>query len=134
MPSTVYPAVQGVDPDLFGIAVVGTSGLTFTAGDATTEFTIMSVAKPFVFALVCDELGLDEVRDLVGVNATGLPFNAVPAVERRLSGRTNPMVNPGAIATTSLVPGASRRGARGRGSWTGCRRSPAVPLDVDDAL
>ena len=43
-PSTVYPALAGVDPDLFGVAVVGTSGLTFTAGDATTEFTIMSVA------------------------------------------------------------------------------------------
>ena len=59
VPSSVYPALQGVDPDLFGIAVVGASGLTFTAGDATTEFTIMSVAKPFVLALVCDELGLD---------------------------------------------------------------------------
>ena len=109
----MYPALQRVDPDLFGIAVVGTSGLTFTAGDATTEFTIMSVAKPFVLALVCDELGLDRVRDMVGVNATGLPFNAVPAVEGSAQGRTNPMVNPGAIATTSLVPGASARGAVG---------------------
>ncbi len=106
-PSAVYPALEGVDPDLFGIAVVGTSGQTFTAGDATSEFTIMSVAKPFVLALVSDELGLDRVRDLVGANATGLPFNAVQAVEGSAGGRTNPMVNPGAIATTSLVPGVS---------------------------
>ena len=59
----MYPALANVDPDLFGVAVVGTSGQTFTAGDAATEFTIMSVAKPFVLALVCDELGLDRVRD-----------------------------------------------------------------------
>lgn len=132
VPSTVYPALQGVDPDLFGIAVVGTSGLTVTAGDATTEFTIMSVAKPFVLALVCDELGLDRVRDMVGVNATGLPFNAVPAVEGSAQGRTNPMVNPGAIATTSLVPGPSLedRWARIR---DGLGRFAGRELQVDDA-
>jgi len=132
VPSSVYPALQRVDPDLFGIAVVGTSGLTVTAGDATTEFTIMSVAKPFVLALVCDEPGLDRVRDMVGVNATGLPFNAVPAVEGSAQGRTNPMVNPGAIATTSLVPGASleERWARIRG---GLGRFAGRELHVDDA-
>jgi glutaminase len=43
----------------------------------------------------------------VGVNATGRPFNSVQAVERSPRGRTNPMVNPGAIATTSLTPGRS---------------------------
>jgi glutaminase len=105
--STVYPALAAVDAALFGIAVVGTAGPAYTAGDATTEFTIMSVAKPFVLALVIDDIGLDRVRELVGVNATGLPFNAIQAVERSPQGRTNPMVNPGAIATTSLVRGPS---------------------------
>ena len=40
------------------------------------------------------------------MNATGLPFNSLEAVERSGDGRTNPMVNPGAIAVTSLVPGS----------------------------
>ena len=66
----------------------------------------MSVAKPFLYALVCEQLGREEVRRLIGVNATGLPFNSLAAVERSGDGRTNPMVNPGAIAVTSLVPGA----------------------------
>ncbi len=65
----------------------------------------MSVAKPFLYALVCEQLGREEVRRLIGVNATGLPFNSIEAVERSGDGRTNPMVNPGAIAVTSLVPG-----------------------------
>src|SRR5262245_17671511 len=69
----------------------------------------MSVAKPFLHALVCQQLGYWEVRRLVGVNATGLPFNSLTAIERSADGRTNPMVNPGAIAVTSLVPGRDAR-------------------------
>ena len=105
--SDVYPALTEVPSNLFGLCVVGTNGNSLAAGDADIEFAIMSVAKPFVFALVCDVLGPDEVRERVGVNATGLPFDSVEAIERQGDGRTNPMVNPGAIATTSLVPGAT---------------------------
>ena len=105
--SQVYPALARVPGDLFGICVVGTSGDLYTAGDAEVEFTLMSISKPFVFALVCEALGPDRARDTLGVNATGLPFNSVTAIEQSPDGRTNPMVNPGAIATTSLVPGES---------------------------
>ena len=47
------------------------------------------------------------MRRRVGVNATGLPFNSLTAIEQGDAGRTNPMVNAGAIATTSLTPGAT---------------------------
>jgi glutaminase len=104
--SQAYPALAEVRRDLFGICVVGTGGDVHSAGDAEAPFTIMSVSKPFVFALVCDVLGPDRARDMLGVNATGLPFNSAAAVDNGDDGRTNPMVNPGAIATTSLVPGA----------------------------
>lgn len=91
---------------LFAICVAGIGGDLHGAGDLDAELTIMSVSKPFLYALVCEQLGRDEVRRLVGVNATGLPFNSIEAVERSGDGRTNPMVNPGAIAVTSLVPGS----------------------------
>ena len=80
-------------------------GNVVESGDAEAPFTIMSVAKPFVFALVCEAVGVEEVRRRVGVNATGMAFNSAHAVERDPGGRTNPMVNPGAIATTGLAPG-----------------------------
>ena len=67
----------------------------------------MSVAKPFVFALVCAALGPEQARKKIGVNATGLPFSSLAAVERGRDGVTNAMVNPGAIAATSLLPGGS---------------------------
>jgi len=85
---------------------VRTDGSAHFAGDADAPFTIMSVAKPFVFALVCDALGAEEVRHRVGVNATGLPFNSLAAIEQGSDGVTNPMVDPGAIATAGHVPGA----------------------------
>jgi glutaminase len=103
--SKVYPALARVPSDLFGICVVGTSGNVYAAGAAEHEFTIMSVSKPFLFALVCEATGVQAVREKVGVNATGLAFNSLEGIERNSDGRTNPMVNSGAIATTSLVPG-----------------------------
>ncbi|MGH9231361.1 MAG: glutaminase A [Acidimicrobiales bacterium] len=103
--SGVYPALGRVSADLFGACVVSTSGGVYAAGDAEVEFSIMSVAKPFVFALVCDAVGPGGLRDKVGVNATGRPFDSLAAIEQESDGRTNPMVNAGAIATTSLVPG-----------------------------
>jgi glutaminase len=76
-------------------------------GDADVEFSIMSVSKPFVFALVCQHVGAASAREQLGANATGLPFNSIAAIERSADGRTNPMVNAGAIAATSLVPGGT---------------------------
>jgi glutaminase len=103
--SQVYPALARVSRDLFGVCVVGVSGNVYAAGETDHEFSIMSVSKPFVFALVCQEMGAEQAREKLGANATGMPFNSLAAVERSADGRTNPMVNAGAIATTSLVPG-----------------------------
>lgn len=105
--SDVYPALASMPDDLFGLCVVGVDGSTYAVGDAEHPFTIMSVSKPFVFALVCQELGADEARSRLGVNSTGLPFNSVMAIELNANRLTNPMVNAGAIAATSLVPGAT---------------------------
>ena len=87
------------------MCVVGVSGNVYAAGDTDHEFSVMSVSKPFVFALVCQQMGAEQAREKLGANATGMPFNSLAAVERSADGRTNPMVNAGAIATTSLVPG-----------------------------
>jgi glutaminase len=99
------PALANADPSLFGICMAGVRGLSFGVGDALHEFSIQSISKAFVFALVCDVVGHEEAREKLGVNATGLPFNSVMAVELNEDRTMNPMVNAGAMATTSLVPG-----------------------------
>jgi glutaminase len=99
------PALASASPELFGICVVGARGQSFEIGDADRAFSIQSVSKPFVFALVCDAIGYEAARHRLGVNSTGFPFNSLMAVELNDDRTMNPLVNAGAIATTSLVPG-----------------------------
>src|SRR5262249_57920597 len=113
--------------------IVGTTGRVYAAGDIDYEFTIMSVSKPFVFALVCETIGPEQAREQLGANATGLPFNSVAAIERSPDGRTNPMVNAGAIATTSLVPGSTVED-KWRFIHTGLSKFSARALPLNDEL
>lgn len=101
------PVLAKASPDLFGISVVGARGRSFEIGDVDTRFSIQSVSKPFVFALVCEAVGYESARQHLGVNSTGFPFDSLMAVELNPHRTMNPLVNAGAIATTSLVPGAN---------------------------
>ncbi len=101
------PALASAPADAFGACIAGVPGRLYEVGDTTTEFSIQSVSKPFVFALVLQTVGEEAAREKLGVNSTGLPFNSVMAIELGEDRTMNPMVNAGAIATTSLVPGAS---------------------------
>lgn len=101
------PALADADPELFGLSIVSVTGASHSVGDFRHEFSIQSISKAFVFALVCDALGPEAVLDAVGVNNTGLPFNSVMALELNGGSPMNPLVNAGALATTSLVPGAT---------------------------
>jgi len=101
------PVLAEASPDWFGISVVGARGRSFEIGDVDTHFSIQSVSKPFVFALVCDAVGYDSARRQLGVNSTGFPFNSLMAIELNDHRTMNPLVNAGAIATTSLMPGST---------------------------
>src|SRR5262249_36635014 len=131
--SQVYPALAAVPSDLFGVCVVGTDGAIYAVGAAEHEFSIMRVSKPFVFALVCQALGPEQARQKLGANATGFPFNSLAAVERSPDGRTNPMVNAGAIATTSLIPGATAD-TKWRFIYDGLSQFAGRPLALNDEV
>jgi glutaminase len=128
-----YPALADVSRDLFGVCIADVNGSVYAVGDADHPFTIMSIAKPFVFALVCQVLGAEQVRACVGVNSTGLPFNSVMPLELNADRLTNPMVNTGAMATTSLAPGAT---AQAKWEWIheGLSRFAGHPLVLNDEV
>lgn len=127
------PALAAASPQSFGICVAATDGTLYPAGDWAVPFTIQSLSKPFVFALVCEAIGEQLARDALGVNSTGLPFNSVLAVERTVEGLSNPMVNAGAIATTSLVPGEDAA-AQWRFIEAGLSRFAGRRLAVDEEV
>jgi len=92
-----------VDPKIFGIAIVTADGRSYEAGDSSAAVSIQSISKVFTAAKVMQERGDRFLQEKIGVNATGLPFNSVIAIE--LHGRTasNPFVNAGAIQSTSWI-------------------------------
>jgi glutaminase len=102
------PALAEQDPDLFGVAVVGVDGHESLAGDARHQFSVQSISKAFVYALVCQEIGHEAVLERVGVDNTGVPFDSVLAIEHNEGHPMNPMVNAGALAATGLAPGRTR--------------------------
>jgi glutaminase len=73
----------------------------------TQTWSSQSISKIFVFASICEAIGPEEARRKLGVNSTGLPFDSVMAIELNADRTMNPMVNAGALASTSLVPGDS---------------------------
>jgi glutaminase len=103
------PILTTVPSDLFAVVIVdGSDGKVYAAGDADYKFSIQSVAKPFTAALVMAQQGPQAVRDRIGVEATGLPFNSRLAIELYADERSvNPLVNAGAIAAVSLVRASS---------------------------
>ena len=127
------PALAEADAAWFGICIANTRGDIFAVGDAEQTFSIQSVSKPFAFALVCDRLGPQEAASRLGVDATGFAFNSVLAVELRPDHTTNPLVNSGAIATTSLAPGANA-GARWENVREGLSRFAGRDLEIDERV
>ena len=105
------PALAKVNPDLFGIVLYTADGKVYTAGDVTTEVSIQSISKVFTMAQVINEQGPESIEKRIGVDATGMRFNSIIAVEfaqKVLGGpEINPLVNPGAITATSMVTGGT---------------------------
>lgn len=102
------PALAKVDPRIYGIALVTVDGEVFTAGDVRSEVSIQSISKVFTLARVIQDQGEAAVRDNVGFDATGQVFNSIVAIEQYKGKEMNPLVNAGAIATTSMVRGRNR--------------------------
>ena len=127
------PALAAANPDHFGICIAASDGQLFAAGQAEQSFSIQSISKPFLFALICQAIGEDAAKEKLGVNSTGLPFNSVLAVERSGEGLSNPMVNAGAIAATSLAPGDSAE-AKWAFIEAGFSRFAGRPLTIDSTV
>lgn len=99
------PYLAQVDSKLFGVAIVTTDNQVLTLGDVKYSFSIQSISKVFTLALAMEELGPDKVFEKVGSEPTGRAFNSPLAVVDMPTHTGNPLVNAGAIATTSLISG-----------------------------
>src|SRR5918997_102980 len=85
------PVLAGADPRWFGVCVAESGGGMHAAGDTDVEFSIQSISKAFVYALVCEVYGHELALERIGVNNTGMAFNSVVAVELNSALPINPM-------------------------------------------
>ncbi len=100
------PELTQVDPTGFGLALSSADGFVYESGDARQLFTIQSISKPFTYALALDRVGQQAVDAKIGVEPSGDAFNEI-SVDEHTKTPKNAMINAGAIAAVSLVPGAS---------------------------
>ena len=102
--ASYIPELAKADPQWFGICLVTMDGVAYAVGDADQLFTIQSVSKPFVYATALADRGQPFVAGKVGVEPSGDAFNSI-SLDPQTGAPFNPMINAGAIATTSLVAG-----------------------------
>jgi glutaminase len=98
------PELAKVNPELFSICIVTVDGQSYHVGEDQQQFTIQSISKVFAYGLALEDHGRDYVLTRVGVEPTGDAFNAI-ILDEQSKRPYNPMVNAGAIATTSLIKG-----------------------------
>lgn len=126
------PELATVDPSGFGLSLSSSDGFVYESGDARVEFTIQSISKPFTYALALDQIGEAAVDVKIGVEPSGEAFNEI-SVDGTTKTPKNPMINAGAIAAVSLIPGSSpdERFARIHDFYSACAgRRLALDDDV----
>lgn len=98
------PELAKADPNCFSICIATVDGQIYTVGNSDHLFTIQSISKVFVHGLALEDHGRNYLLTRVGVEPTGDAFNAI-VLDEGSKRPYNPMVNAGAIATTSLIQG-----------------------------
>lgn len=106
--ATYIPGLSSADPDALGICITTLEGEEYFAGNYDMKFTIQSISKVVTLLLAILDRGYDVVFSKVGMEPTADAFNSLLTLESRSSNKPiNPMINAGAIVTTSMVEGSS---------------------------
>jgi len=100
-PAGYIPQLARVDPDQYGVGICSIDGQRYSCGDSSTPFCVQSTTKPLAYAMALEHFGEDVVHQHVGREPSGRNFNE--RVLNQESRPHNPMINAGAIMTSSLV-------------------------------
>ena len=98
------PELTLANPDWFGICIATQDGYVYEVGDSNQAFTIQSISKPLTYGMALEHHGEAAVLAKIGVEPSGDAFNAI-SLHPQSGTPLNPLINAGAIATCSLIPG-----------------------------
>ena len=103
--ATYIPELSKADPSHLGASVITVEGECFHVGEWQEHFTIQSISKTISLILALQKTGFDRVFSKVGLEPTGDSFNSIVKLETKTARPLNPMINAGAIAVASCIPG-----------------------------
>ena len=98
------PELGKMDAKAVALAVVNDRGTVIGVGDINKKFTMQSISKTIALMLAVMENGEESVFKKMGYFGTDKPFNHFANLET-MGKPLNPMMNAGAILTTSLISG-----------------------------
>jgi len=99
------PQLALADPRWFAVHICCESGQTYSQGDTTCVFPLMSVIKTFSLLYLLEHLGAEAVFQWVGVEPSDAPFNSLEQLVADRGHPRNPMINSGAITLADKLPG-----------------------------
>lgn len=100
--ASYIPELANVNPENFAIALVDTQGHTYEFGDTDVVFSMQSISKVISLIMALKDNGYDKVFEKVGSERSQYKFNSVIPIDDKPA---NPLINAGAITTSSLIMG-----------------------------
>lgn len=130
--ASYIPELAQVDPEQCAISVMFTDGLEAAAGDVDHVFSLQSVSKLIVLIGLLEEVGLDQVQQWINFEPSGQPFSSLAHLDLKRPLPANPMVNTGAIALVSRIPGNTQERLAWIHRW--CQRLFGEKLTINEFI
>lgn len=106
--ASYIPELKKANAEDLGICIIDKDNNIYYAGDYKKKFTIQSVSKTIILAMALMDNDWAYVFSKVGMEPSGDPFNSIMKLETDDTKKPcNPMINAGAIVTTSLIKGTT---------------------------
>ena len=97
------PELAKADPRAFGLCMRDPTGESLTFGDVETRFSIQSICKVIILAVALKLRGFKETFSHVMMEPSGDAFDSILKLDTRSNRPFNPLINAGAIETSSLL-------------------------------
>ncbi|MBS0290852.1 MAG: glutaminase A [Proteobacteria bacterium] len=118
MPADYIPELANVDQDAVSASILLSDGTQISSGDYENHtFTLQSVAKLITLIGLMEEYGEEKIFSWIHVEPSGQSFSSISQIDRYGPIPVNPMVNAGAIALCSRIPGDTQQRAQWLDAW-----------------
>lgn len=103
--ASYIPELKNANINDLALVLITREGKVFKFGEYEKKFTLQSISKILALALVLEDRPWEELQKYLNFKGIEDPFNTFYKLEGEDYLPANPMINAGAIVTTSLIKG-----------------------------